>query len=203
MPSGKAINKTDLIPDTEIIFKPPCSFCFLPPGKAINKMELLLCETRVKIDSWYKDYSQASLLIHFPALRPGLGIRSFAHRLFAHLLRSLKSNEQLWAIRSGQRSNCEPIAQVTHEKWATVSDSLRSLMLNEQNSKKSKIKFFGTFFVCLKKQVIAHSLFFNEWCERIAQAAHQKWATMSDSLRSNTKNERPWAIRSGRSPKIS
>ena len=155
-------------------------------------MELLLCETRVKIDSWYKDYSQASLLIHFPALRPGLGIRSFAHRLFAHLLRSLKSNEQLWAIcsdRSGQRSDCEPIAQVTHDKWATVSDSLRSLMINEQNFKKSKIIFFGTFFVCLKKQMIAHSLFFNEWCERIAQAAHQKWASMSYSLRSLTKNE--------------
>ena len=152
-----------LIPDTEIIFKPPCSFCFLPPGKAINKMELLLCETRVKIDSWYKDYSQASLLIHFPALRPGLGIRSFAHRLFAHLLRSLKSNEQLWAIRSdrsGQRSNCEPIAQVTHEKWATVSDSLRSLMINEQTSE--SLIFLSKLLICCfahKQQAIRSNLF--------------------------------------------
>ena len=28
-------------------------------------------------------------------------------------------------------SDCERIAQVPHEKWATVSDSLRSLMINE------------------------------------------------------------------------
>ena len=33
----------------------------------------------------------------------------------------------------------------------------------------------------------------NERCERIAQVAYQKWTTMSDSLRSLTKNERPWA----------
>ena len=32
------------------------------------------------------------------------------------------------------------------------------------------------------------SLTKNEHCERIAQAAHQKWATMSDSLRSLSKN---------------
>ena len=38
----------------------------------------------------------------------------------------------------------------------------------------------------------AHHSFplFNERCERIAQVAHQKWATMSNSLRSLTKNER-------------
>ena len=35
----------------------------------------------------------------------------------------------------------------------------------------------------------AHSLFFDEQCEQIAQVAHQKWAM--------------WANRSGRSPKIS
>ena len=55
---------------------------------------------------------------------------------FAHLLRSLKSNEQLWAIcsnRSGQMSNCEQIAQVAHVKRATISKSLRSLMKNEQS----------------------------------------------------------------------
>ena len=41
----------------------------------------------------------------------------------------------------------------------------------------------------------------NERCERIAQVAHQKWATMSDLLRSLNKNERPWANPSGRSRK--
>ena len=49
----------------------------------------------------------------------------------AHLL---KSNER-----------CEGIAQVAHQKWATMSDLLRSLIKNER-------------------------------CERIAQVTHQKWA---------------------------
>ena len=68
--------------------------------------------------------------------------------LIAHSLRSLKSNEQLWAIhsdRSSEMSDCERIAQVAHIKRATVSKLLRLLTKNEQ-------------------------------CERIAQVAHQKWA---------------------------
>ena len=66
--------------------------------------------------------------------KAGLGIRSFTHRSFAHSLILLKSNELLWAIRSDrsrQMSNCERIAQVAQDKWATVSESLRSLMTNE------------------------------------------------------------------------
>ena len=53
------------------------------------------------------------------------------------LLRSLKTNERLWLNRSGrtrQMSNRKWIAQVAHDKWATVSDSLRSLMINKQMS---------------------------------------------------------------------
>ena len=42
-----------------------------------------------------------------------------------------------------------------------------------------------------------------EQCERIAQVAHQKWATMSDLLRLLNKNVRPWVNCSGRSPKMS
>ena len=70
----------------------------------------------------------------------GLGIhsfadRSFAHLLIAHLLISLKWNKRLWAIhsdRSIQISDSERIAQVAQRKWATVSDSLRSLRGNER-----------------------------------------------------------------------
>ena len=36
--------------------------------------------------------------------------------------------------RSDQMSDCEQFAQIAQEKWATVSDSLRSLMINEQMS---------------------------------------------------------------------
>ena len=42
----------------------------------------------------------------------------------------------------------------------------------------------------------------NKRCEQIAQVTYQNWATMSDSLRLLTKNERPWANRSGHSPKM-
>ena len=69
--------------------------------------------------------------------KSGLGIRSFAHHSFAHFLILLKSNERLWAIRSDrsrQMRNCGQIqiAQVVQDKWATVRNSLRSLMTNER-----------------------------------------------------------------------
>ena len=47
------------------------------------------------------------------------------------------------------------------------------------------------------------SLKSNEQCEWIAQVAYQKWATMSNSLRSLRGNEQSWANCSGRSPKMS
>ena len=43
----------------------------------------------------------------------------------------------------------------------------------------------------------------NEWYEQITQVAHQKWATISDSLRSLRGNEQSWAKHSGHSPKKS
>ena len=45
--------------------------------------------------------------------------------------------------------------------------------------------------------------FLGEHCEQIAQVAHQKWGTMSESLRWLTKKEQPWAIGSGRSEEMS
>ena len=62
-------------------------------------------------------------------------IRSSLIRSIAHSLISLKSNEQLWAIRSDrsrQMSDCEQIAQVAQRKWAIVSKLLRSLKTNER-----------------------------------------------------------------------
>ena len=128
-------------------------------------------------------------------------------------LRSLKTNERPWANRSGcsrQMSNRERIAQVAHDKWVIVSDSLRSLMINEQFAQKNLVKNIKSYFlVCFiyvfyfKNEWFAHSNFLvsdvseslrsiinNEWCERIPQVAYQKWATMSNSLRLLTKNER-------------
>ena len=66
----------------------------------------------------------------------------FAHLLIAHsLIRSFahfdKSNEQPWANCSGcseEMSDLEQIAQVAQDKWAALSDSLRSLRENERMS---------------------------------------------------------------------
>ena len=78
-------------------------------------------------------------------------------------------------------SNHEQIAQVTHDKRATVSDLLRLLMINKQMSdslKKIYIKnlksnflvpMFYIRFFNLKYERFAHSLFFNERCEGISQ----------------------------------
>ena len=130
-------------------------------------------------------------------------------------LRSLKTNERLWANRSGhsyQKSDHEQIAQVTHDKWATVSDSLRSLMKNERLSDSLKIFLLKSYFlVCFIPVYIfwfkkitdlfipsflmsdvsksLRLLTINKRCERTAQVAHQQWGM--------------WANHSGRSPKMS
>ena len=75
--------------------------------------------------------------------------------LIRSLLISLKSNELLWEIRSHrsrQMSDCEWIAQVTQDKWATISNSLRSLRGNEQMSDSlekfwQKILFFSLSYI--------------------------------------------------------
>ena len=112
----------------------------------------------------------------------------------SELLKSLKGNEQ--------------IAQVAQDKWATVRDSLRSIIINEQMSdalkkfwlNKSKILFFSMLCIGFLNNKMSdllipsfmvsdvseslRSLTINERCEQIAQGAHQKWATISNSLRS-------------------
>ena len=123
-------------------------------------------------------------LIGLPRLICSSLIRSFAH-LFKSL-KSLRTNEQMWAIcsgRSGQMSDCEQIAQVVHEKWANVSDLLRLLTTNEwfAQKKSKKIVFFVRFIQLFEvKKSFAHSF----------------WAKWVNCLRSLRTNERPWAIRS-------
>ena len=108
---------------------------------------------------------------------------------------------------SDQMSDCEQFAQITQDKWATVSESLRLLMTNERFAQvahdkwanervaknfltKSLKSYFLVRFLYVKKpEQFAHSLFFNEWYEQFAQVAHQKWVTMIDLLRSLTKTE--------------
>ena len=139
--------------------------------------------------------------------------------------------------RSGQISECERFAQVTQDKWATVSESLRSLMTNEgmwairsgcsgQMSKWANRSVFWANRSCslllkkmnnsLKKiwknRILvrfhifwkfflknAHS-FWAKWAnrssrsgqmsdrERFAQVAQKEWTIVSESLRSLTKH---------------
>ena len=63
-------------------------------------------------------------------------IAQFKWATVSSSLRSLRTNEQLWANRSGrscQKSDCEQIAQVAHQKWAMWANrkSLRLLTKNE------------------------------------------------------------------------
>ena len=85
-----------------------------------------------------------------------------------------------------KKSDCEQMAQVDHQKWATMRDLLISL------TKKIWIK--SCFLYVLKKcfnEWFAQSLFFKERCERIAQVAHEKRVTVSKWPRLLTKNKHP------------
>ena len=81
----------------------------------------------------------------------GLGICSFAHHSFAHLL--------ICSFCSNQMSDFERFAQIAQDKWATVSESLRSLKGNEQ----------------LWANRSGHSRQMSD-PERFAQVAQRKWA---------------------------
>ena len=62
-------------------------------------------------------------------------IPSFIKRDVSESLRLLMTKERLWANRSGRSlkmSDHERFTQVAHQKWATMSKSLRSLTKNEQ-----------------------------------------------------------------------
>ena len=176
----------------------------------------------------------------------GLGIRSSAHPLihsFAHFaqikwvtvrasLRSLKTNERLWANRSGcseEMSDHERYIQVAQREWKICwkyfgKKNLKScfkyvLYTIKKKSfwKMSELLIFAHFiffgercerfahnrsFPLSDVSVSLRSLTKNEQCEQITQVAHQKWATMSASLTSLKGNERLWANRSDRSPKM-
>ena len=119
----------------------------------------------------------------------------FAHSLIAHMLISLRSNERLWMIHSdhsGQICDREWFAQVAHDKWATVSDSLRSLMKNEQIANFLSHSLIPSFEIS-DMNLLLRFLTKNEWYAQKAQITHQKCVTMRNSFRSLTKNE--WIAR--------
>ena len=111
------------------------------------------------------------------------------------LLRSLRTNEQMWANHSGcswQRSECELFAQVAQDKWADernawffLAKPSFSLVLtkNEQFAQKiRKHRIFCTFlqFFCKFFKNAKVSLIPTEQSERITQVTQDKRATVSD-----------------------
>ena len=89
---------------------------------------------------------------------------------------------------SNQMSNCERFAQIAQDKWATVSDSLRSLMINEQIARFFEQITHLLFHSQKTSNLLIHSFLMsdaskslrlltkNERSEWFAQVAHQKWA---------------------------
>ena len=136
----------------------------------------------------------------------------FAQSLIAHLLKSLRTNEQMWAIhsgRSGQMSNCEWIAQIAHDKWANVSNLLRPLRTNEQMSESLGFLTNCSFFSFAYKKWVIRSKkfgknlflvffysFFGSFCLK-QKIRSFLLSEVSELLRSLRTNEQPWAIHSG------
>ena len=134
------------------------------------------------------------------------------------LLKSLRRNDWPWANRSDrseEMSDRERIAQAAQDKWAILSYWLRSLRGNERMSnslkkfwqKKSKILFFN-FLVRIIYNFFIEKISESLISLKLNRSGHSpKMSDVSDLLRSLTKNERPWAIRShqssGRSLKMS
>ena len=108
-------------------------------------------------------------------------------------------------------SNCERIAQVAQDKWATVSDFLRSLMINElmSNSLKKKaicsfaLLSWATWANCsqLSNFLTVANLSWATWAissqllicpegsEQIAQSRFLQWALLSKWAMSEWANE--------------
>ena len=94
-------------------------------------------------------------------------------------------------------SDCERIAQVTHVKQATVSKSLRSLMINEQMSKLKLLTFIEQIaqsrFCSPKMREWANRLVFFEWIATLGE-------TLPDSIgRGGNKQKVPQDLEPGQS----
>ena len=120
-----------------------------------------------KMDFWHMSYCFMRYLTFWQVFRPKAS--PLKCPLLTRLIFVTAGNLLISSFRSNQMSDFKRFAQITQDKWANVSESLRSLKTNE----------------------------------RFAQVAHDKWATLSDSLRSLKTNERTWANRSGRSRQMS
>ena len=97
----------------------------------------------------------------------------------------------------------ERIAQVAHDRRATLSNSLKALMIKEKNKQITRfLERIAYLLFCsqklnnLLKKIWINCIFMYVFCkiqkryERIAQVAHDKNERPLESLRSLSKNER-------------
>ena len=117
----------------------------------------------------------------------------------SNLLRSLKTKELLWANRSGhswQMSDREQITQGAHDRRATMSDSLRALMIKRRMSK-SVVFFEREVLICSfahKKRAICSKTWINPnphgmfWTKVIYDHASSEPYSLSSLNRKNLKN---------------
>ena len=91
----------------------------LTPSASYNYYEMNINKVACR-----SSYQVAHPSVKSGSMKPELGIRCFAHSLFALCSKSLKL-----------KSDHEPFAKVAHDKKATVSESLRSLMTKERQGR--------------------------------------------------------------------
>ena len=96
-------------------------------------------------------------------------------------------------------SDCERFAQVTQRKWGNEQFAQKIWL------KKSKILFFSMFYIRFLILKVSKSLIHSFWVSDVSDCSGRspKMSDVSESLKSLTKNQRPWAICSHRSEELS
>ena len=145
--------------------------------------------------AWYEIYI-CNLKWDWTNIKMGQGWE-FTNSIIAHLLICSKSLILM--------SDYDRLIQITQDKWATVSESLRLLILSFAHKKreihsKNFFEYNHVFMYVFKKCFascfflnggFAHSLFFGERCMWIAQITHDKranWANRSGQKMSKWAN---------------
>ena len=151
-------------------------------------------------------------------MHSGLGIRSFAHHSFAHLLILL-----ICSFRSNQMSDCERFAQIAQDKWATREritqvaqrkwaicsgrwEVMSEWAIRSKNfgQKILNLVIFNMFYIRFFFKLANRSFPLFWWAMWVNRSGHSpKMSDVSKSLSSLTKNEWPWAIGTHRSEEMS
>ena len=105
-------------------------------------------------------------------------ISSFLVSDVSELLISLKSNER-----------CERIPHFAHQKWATMSDSLRSLRGNERMSDSLKKFWLKNLKSCFLVCFLYDFFYLVSYVSKLLRSL-TKMSDVRESLKSLTKNER-------------